>query len=1049
MIHVIDEKTDEILSVLPEEDFFNDEYEENLKGLETFKFSILANHPKGEHLAVRRRVVIPGEDGEYKEFILTDPLLINQYKEFYLMASYSDLRKQKIIDPVILEGQTPQTAGAYVLEGTGWQLGIVEFAGIRKIEFMDPLDAYDAIWQVAKTFELEVRFRVEVDENQVVGRYVDLITRRGELSGKELVFRKDLIGLKRRESGGEIATAIKCYGPVRDDGTRLMVIVEDQEALQRWGENGQHLWGIYEPQTDNADMTEERLRSLGKTELNKRANPVINYTIQSVALEHVYGYEHEKVRLGDTNRVKDEDKYPPIYLEARVISIKRSIKNRSRKTIEYGDFIEYTREQVQGDWKILQSEFLKRIEAAKQTVMADTRSYAYSKTDTDQKDESLFEDATIYTEQYAEKIIPSSPTPPANPVVGDKWVDTSLTPPQMKLYDGALWNAIKGEKGDIGPQGIQGLQGPKGDQGIQGPKGDNGLTSYFHVKYAPVSNPTAAQMTETPDTYIGTYVDFNSTDSTDPTKYTWARFEGIQGDKGDQGIPGTNGSNGLTSYLHIKYSNVANPTLSTQINDTGGTYIGQYTDFNVNDSTDPTKYTWTLIKGDKGDIGETGPQGPIGTSVTSVDEYYLASSSSSGVTTSTTGWTTTMQTISSTKKYLWNYEEINFSDGSSQNTVPVIIGVYGDTGPQGPTGSTGATGRSITGITEHYLASSSASGVTRTTAGWSTTMQTTDTTKKYLWNYETITWSSAPTTTYVEPIIIGVHGATGPQGPVGKDGIAHMGSTAPSNPATNSTWFQTDASGKVIAIKKWTGTAWTTAEMDAAVMNVQELSALSANLGNIIAGDIKGVTMNLASGKFIVDATGNVIFAGDLSGATGTFKGDLNTGYLVVGPDDPQFDTYSDGISAVEFKMPVRVSDGVYQWGPSFLMKIGNGDVAFEGANGYLFDRKIITPQITPVVFALPSMKNGWEAYIGLKYHKSPDGVVTIYGLMRNGSMGYAAFTLPVGCRPGFNVVTYCGTRNGGMLRVDVEAGGNVVPIAEGAAYNSWIALNISFVAEA
>lgn len=62
-------------------------------------------------------------------------------------------------------------------------------------------------------------------------------------------------------------------------------------------------------------------------------------------------------------------------------------------------------------------------------------------------------------------------------------------------------------------------------------------------------------MTETPSTYIGTYVDYTQEDSTDPAKYTWSRFQGAQGPQGTQGIPGTNGTNGKTSYLHIKYSN--------------------------------------------------------------------------------------------------------------------------------------------------------------------------------------------------------------------------------------------------------------------------------------------------------------------------------------------------------------------------------------------------------------------------------------------------------------------------------------------------------------
>lgn len=70
-----------------------------------------------------------------------------------------------------------------------------------------------------------------------------------------------------------------------------------------------------------------------------------------------------------------------------------------------------------------------------------------------------------------------------------------------------------------------------GPQGIPG-VGTDGKTTYLHIRYAPVQNPTAAQMSKTPDKYIGTYTDFSGVDSTDPTKYTWAKFEGEQGTAG-------------------------------------------------------------------------------------------------------------------------------------------------------------------------------------------------------------------------------------------------------------------------------------------------------------------------------------------------------------------------------------------------------------------------------------------------------------------------------------------------------------------------------------
>lgn len=81
----------------------------------------------------------------------------------------------------------------------------------------------------------------------------------------------------------------------------------------------------------------------------------------------------------------------------------------------------------------------------------------------------------------------------------------------------------------------------------------------------------------------------------------------------------------------------------------------------------------------------------------------------------------------------------------------------------GAKGDTGSAGRGITGVTTYYLASASATGVSTSTSGWTTTMQTTDTTKKYLWSYQSIAYTSGnPTTT--TPVIIGTHGATGSNG---------------------------------------------------------------------------------------------------------------------------------------------------------------------------------------------------------------------------------------------------------------------------------------------
>lgn len=296
--------------------------------------------------------------------------------------------------------------------------------------------------------------------------------------------------------------------------------------------------------------------------------------------------------------------------------------------------------------------------------------------------------------------------------------------------------------GNTGPKGVDGLQGERGEQGIQGPKGDTGTagsSSYFHIKYSTVANPTAAQMTETPSKYIGTYVDNVAADSTDPSKYTWQQFEGSQGAKGDQGIPGTNGDNGKTSYLHIAYANSSDGRtgFSTSVS-TGKLYIGQYTDFVSTDSSDPTAYKWSKIKGETGAPGADGQNG-IGISKTEVF-YYLSDYNYTQIGGS---WSTEVpQWVNG--KYYWQKVVTTYTDNSSSESEPVCI-----TGAKGSTGSAGSTGQGVTSITTEFY--SSTSNTTQTGGAWGTTMPEWAV-NRYLWTRNRIVYKNPTSTEYTDPL---------------------------------------------------------------------------------------------------------------------------------------------------------------------------------------------------------------------------------------------------------------------------------------------------------
>lgn len=468
---------------------------------------------------------------------------------------------------------------------------------------------------------------------------------------------------------------------------------------------------------------------------------------------------------------------------------------------------------------------------------------------------------------------------------------------------------LQGEKGD------QGIQGPKGADGKDGK-----TTYFHIKYSAVSNPTSASQMTETPSKYIGTYVDFTQTDSDDPKKYSWQQLEGSQGPQGKQGISGTNGADGKTSYLHIKYSNDGGKTFTGNSGEDIGSYIGTCVDYAKDDPTSVGAYKWAKIKGEtgaKGDKGDTGKgvkstavtyqvsssgtaiptgtwsssvpsasagqylwtrtvitytdnttstiynvsrmgtngtNGANGKSIGSVVNYYLATASSSGVTTATSGWTTAVQSVSAAKKYLWNYEVVKYTDGTvASTTAPCIIGSYGDRGSKGDKGDTGSTGNGIKSITEHYAVSTSNSTVP---TSWSSTVPTMTESNKYLWNYETITYTNG-TTVDTTKRVIGVYGDKGATGATGSKG--DKGDTGASGKGVKSTavTYQASSSGTTIPTGVWSATP----------------PATSADKPYFWTRTIITYTDNTTSTAYNVGSTPEGIVVGGRNLATNTNKG--------------------------------------------------------------------------------------------------------------------------------------------------------------------------------
>lgn len=480
----------------------------------------------------------------------------------------------------------------------------------------------------------------------------------------------------------------------------------------------------------------------------------------------------------------------------------------------------------------------------------------------------------------------------------------------------------QGLRGLQGDKGDQGIQGPKGADGKDGK-----TTYFHIKYSAVSNPTYASQMTETPSKYIGTYVDFTQTDSDDPKKYSWQQLEGSQGPQGKQGISGTNGADGKTSYLHIKYSNDGGKTFTGNSGEDIGAYIGTCVDYAKDDPTSVGMYKWAKIKGEagaKGDKGDTGKgvkstsvayqvstsgttvptgtwsgsvpsasagqylwtrtiitytdnttstiysvgrmgtngaNGTNGKSIGSVVNYYLATASSSGVTTATSGWTTAVQSVSAAKKYLWNYEVVKYTDGTvASTTVPCIIGSYGDRGSKGDKGDTGSTGNGIKSITEHYAVSASNSTVP---TSWSSTVPTMTESNKYLWNYETITYTNG-TTVDTTKRVIGVYGNKGATGATGSQGYSLVANVV-RDAFTESQWT---AYGTINHEETWSSTS--------GIRNGCRIGDMFAIVGT--ATDTKNAHVayyrsNTASGDLKGLCISHTIIPRGATGATGS-KGD-------------------------------------------------------------------------------------------------------------------------------------------------------------------------------
>ena len=271
-------------------------------------------------------------------------------------------------------------------------------------------------------------------------------------------------------------------------------------------------------------------------------------------------------------------------------------------------------------------------------------------------------------------------------------------------------------------------------------------------------------------------------------------------------------------------------------------HIGQYTDFTQADSTKPSDYTWSLIRGNDGKDGLAGKDG-VGLRSTTVT-YTI---SSSGTVTPTTGWTSQVPTLVK-GQYLWTKTVWNYSDGTSESGYTVsYIAKDGNNGHDGIAGKDGV-GIKTTTIT--YAGSTS--GTTAPTSGWNSQVPNVPA-GQYLWT-KTV-WAYTDNTIETG-YSVGKMGNTGPAGPPGSNGEPGkiVSDTEPSTRFKGLTWKYsgttdlTASDGTVIKPNTeyyYNGTHW--------VINYFSVNNFEAE--SITSDKIDGKNLTITDGEFISKTT--------------------------------------------------------------------------------------------------------------------------------------------------------------------------------------------------
>lgn len=658
--------------------YWNDELHEYLQGAaHTYTFTTDAKHPESFNII----------EGNKISFILGE-------KQYYLNIVRVERTERNImVEAWSLSFElTSEHVGAYKAEKAmsfeeylrifdaerTLRVGLNEITDRRITnEWTGDSTILARLFSLASVFDSEIEFQTVLNEDYSLKEIVlNVYRKQSDVDSGIGKFRDDFVlrygkgisGITKTSDITELYTAIRPYGNDNmtisgmdkkeyDSNGNLLYYIEGDaivapQARDRFPSNFVNKAGAYIAVNKEYDTdSKEKLYDMALSDLKKSCVPVVTYDVS--------GYF--ETDIGDTVRIADEEFIPVLYLQARVVEQIRSLTNPETGRTVCSNFKELKTE--------ISEDLLQKVEDLINKTKLYTSSIS-SDNGTIFKNNEGITSLTAYvrdngvdkTEKFSVRWFKDG-----MPIYTGRTI-------KIRAEDVEVKAAYKFEARD--KDGIlRGFEEVTATNISDGKPGKDGATYYTWIKYA--DDEYGNGISDSPDgkQYMGIANNKERMDeSLDPADYQWSRITG-------EGIPGKPGADGKTYYTWVRY---ADDLYGNGMSDSpnGKYYIGlAFNKESQTESNNPQDYQWSKYRGDNGSDGQDG----VG--ISRITKYYLASDRNTGITTGTDGWTIVMQQITPEKKYLWSYENTSYTNGTSINTTPVIIGVHGDNGADGnPTG---------------------------------------------------------------------------------------------------------------------------------------------------------------------------------------------------------------------------------------------------------------------------------------------------------------------------------------------------------------------------